>query len=144
MEKVELVFASDHAGYDLKRVLIERASSAGYSCYDVGCHTTDSCDYPDYAHQACVQLKYGTFVVLVCGTGQGMCMAANKHPGARAGIAWKPEIAVAMREHNDANVLCLGARHISTEDAWEILQAFSSTMPSKLPRHQRRVDKIRL
>lgn len=86
--------------------------------------------------------RSNTFGILICGTGEGMCMVANKYEGCRAGIAWKPEIAKAMKEHNNANVLCLPARHLSNEELFEIVDTFLKTPFSNEERHINRIKKI--
>lgn len=145
-----IVFGSDHAGLELKNHLMavlkttndDRNLSGDIT--DVGCYSSKSCDYPDFAHQAMKKLEQGfDIAVLVCGTGQGMCMTANTYPRARAGVAWSPAIAEAIRSHNDANVLCLPARHLSHEEATKVLLTFLNTEASPEERHRLRVKKIK-
>ncbi len=134
---------SDHAGHDLRRQLL--AYNFGrYDLVDLGSNEPGPVDYPTIAHSlvAHMQINRGSRGILICGTGEGMCMAANKHSGIRAGIAWKPSIAQAIREHNDANVLCLPARHLTTEQAVNIVKAYLATPFSREPRHNRRVSMI--
>ncbi|MEO8480342.1 MAG: ribose 5-phosphate isomerase B [Gemmatimonadota bacterium] len=134
---------ADHAGYEMKQALIADLTSLGYEIEDVGTHSTESTDYPDYAHPVAREVSEGIADrgVLLCGTGLGMSYAANRHPGVRAAVAWSPEVAKLSREHNDANVLVLPARCIDLETARAILHTWLDT-PFAGGRHQRRVDKI--
>ena len=134
--------ACDHAGYDLKEILKTSLQSRNYDVRDWGTYSGDSVDYPDFAHrlaQAVTENK--KLGVLICGSGNGVCMSANKHKGIRAALCWTKEIAELARLHNDANVLCIPARFISSETASEILEAFLST-EFEGGRHARRVNKI--
>lgn len=145
MEDRFVFIGSDHAGFELKRSLIEAIPTL----QDVGCFPTQvpqGYDYPDIGHRVANHVVFteGGRGILVCGTGEGMCMVANKHPGVRAGVAWKPAIAQAIREHNDANVLCLPALHLSSDEAVSIVATFLSTPFSTEERHARRVSKIEL
>ncbi|MEM7136595.1 MAG: ribose 5-phosphate isomerase B [Myxococcota bacterium] len=139
-----LIIGSDHAGLDLKRNLATVATELGYEIRDVGTHTSDSTDYPDYAHQVAAAVAQGDGLgLLVCGTGIGMSMTANRHRGVRAALCGDIFSAGMARQHNDANVLCLGARVTGPGLAEAILRAFlQSTFEGG--RHQRRVDKIPL
>lgn len=134
---------ADHAGYEMKQALIADLISLGYEIEDVGTHSTESTDYPDYAHPVAREVSEGIAErgVLLCGTGLGMSYAANRHPGVRAAVVWSPEVAKLSREHNDANVLVLPARCIDLETARAILHTWLVT-PFAGGRHQRRVDKI--
>lgn len=134
---------ADHAGYEMKQALIADLISLGYEIEDVGTHSTESTDYPDYAHPVAREVSEGIAErgVLLCGTGLGMSYAANRHPGVRAAVVWSPEVAKLSREHNDANVLVLPARCIDLETARAILHTWLDT-PFAGGRHQRRVDKI--
>jgi len=134
---------SDHAGYALKSLLVEELAALGYEALDVGTHSTDSTDYPDYAHAVAERVARGESRrgVLLCGTGLGMSYAANRHPGVRAAVAWAPEVAQLAREHNDANILVLPARFLSEADGRAILKTWLET-PFEGGRHSRRVAKI--
>jgi ribose 5-phosphate isomerase B len=134
---------SDHAGFALKEQLKKDLVRLGYRPRDMGTHSADSVDYPDFAHKVAGAVSAGKAQcgVLVCGTGIGMSMAANRHPGVRAAVVWSPEIAEATRRHNDANVLALPARHLTDGQASAILERFLAT-PFEGGRHQRRIDKI--
>ncbi len=137
-----LIVGSDHAGVALKKELSEVARELGYEIEDVGTHSTESTDYPDYAHQVASAVSRGEGLgILVCGTGVGMSMAANRHPGVRAAACGDIYSATMSRQHNDANVLCLGSRVIGSGLAAEILKAFLSSS-FEGGRHERRVNKI--
>ncbi len=139
-----LIIGSDHAGLELKRELAAVASELGYELRDVGTHTSDSTDYPDYAHQVASAVAAGEGIgLLVCGTGIGMSMAANRHPGVRAALCGDVFSAGMARQHNDANVLCIGARVVGPGLAAEILKAFLGAS-FEGGRHERRVNKIDL
>lgn len=136
---------SDHAGYELKSMIEGYLESQGIPFKDFGTHSTDSCDYPDFAHPCALALEAGEVypAIAICGTGNGIGMTLNKHQGVRAALCWQPEIAKLAREHNDANVLVLPARFIAPELALELVDIFFST-PFEGGRHQRRIDKIPL
>lgn len=135
--------ASDHAGFEMKEKLEKVLKDLGYNVEDLGTHSPASTDYPDYAHPLAAKVESGEVKrgVLLCGTGNGMAYAANRHHGVRAALAWSPEIAKLSREHNDANVLVLPARFVSDEDGVAILKSFLDT-PFEGGRHIRRVEKI--
>ena len=135
--------ASDHAGFELKRVLGGHLRAMGYDVADLGTDSPSSTDYPDYAHPLarCVASGEARRGVLLCGTGLGMSYVANRYPGVRAGVAWSPEVAALARQHNDANVLVLPARFVTEAQAEEILRAFLVTS-FEGGRHERRVEKI--
>lgn len=134
---------ADHAGVNLKARLLAELERLGYQGVDVGTSSDEATDYPDYAHRVARAIETGEAErgVLVCGTGVGMCMAANRHPGVRAAVAWTPEVAELVRRHNDANVLTLGARVLDEEEAVRILKRWLKT-PFDGGRHARRVQKI--
>ena len=137
-----LIVGSDHAGLELKRELLGVAAELGYEVVDIGTHTSDSTDYPDYAHQVASAVARGEGLgLLVCGTGLGMSMAANRHAGVRAAVCGDVFSASMARQHNDANLLCIGSRVVGAGLAAEILKAFlNATFEGG--RHQRRVNKI--
>ena len=143
MNKLRLVIGSDHAGFELKEHLKEVLLEKGYEVDDKGTYSLESTDYPDYAHALAQEIEEHKDLlgVLICGSANGVNMAANKHAGVRAAIAWKAELATLARTHNDANVLSLPARFISKEEAEEILTAFLEA-EFEGGRHARRVDKI--
>jgi ribose 5-phosphate isomerase B len=126
MEKIKIALGADHAGYAYKAKFIEYLTSLGYECVNCGTDSAESVDYPIYADKVCKQVTDGgcKFGILICGTGIGMSMAANKHHAIRAALCGDVESAKLTRMHNDANVLCLGARIIDYDKAKEILDAF--------------------
>ncbi|MCL4866039.1 MAG: ribose 5-phosphate isomerase B [Gemmatimonadales bacterium] len=134
---------SDHAGLELKNRLVETLRTLGSAPQDVGTFTSESTDYPDYAHPVADQVSRGAAArgVLLCGTGLGMSYAANRHHGVRAAVAWTPEVARRAREHNDANVLVLPARFLGADEGIAILKAWLDT-PYAGGRHDRRIAKI--
>ncbi|MDE6010827.1 MAG: ribose 5-phosphate isomerase B [Muribaculaceae bacterium] len=138
-----IAFASDHAGYSLKKALIEYVNSKGYDVLDFGTDSEASCDYPDFAHPAAEAVENGTaaFGIAMCGTGNGIQMTLNKHQGIRAALCWKPELAVLAKEHNNANFLVMPARFVTYDEAVAIVDAYlGATFEGG--RHQRRIDKI--
>jgi ribose 5-phosphate isomerase B len=134
---------ADHAGFALKERLKQELRTLGFEPLDLGTHSADSTDYPDYAHPLAQQVEDGAARrgVLLCGTGLGMAYAANRHHGVRAAVAWSPEIARLARAHNDANVLVLPARYVTDDEGLAILRAWLAT-PFEGGRHERRVHKI--
>jgi ribose 5-phosphate isomerase B len=134
---------SDHAGFELKEKIKAYVSELGFETKDYGTYSEDSCDYPEFAHGVCNHIKEhsGSKGILICGSGNGISMAANKHQDIRAALSWETEIAELARLHNDANIVSLPARFISEEKAKEIVKVFFST-DFEGGRHQRRVDKI--
>jgi ribose 5-phosphate isomerase B len=143
MSKPKLVFAADHAGFEMKNQLRVWAEGQGYVVSDVGTHAADSVDYPDYAHRGAEAIIGGQadLGIFVCGSGTGMAISANKTQGVRAANAWSADIARLAREHNNANVLCIPARFVSAEDALNIMAAFLSA-EFQAGRHATRVGKI--
>ncbi len=139
-----LIVGSDHAGLDLKRELAVVAAELGYEVVDLGTQSSDSTDYPDYAHQVANAVARGEGLgLLVCGTGIGMSMAANRHPGVRAALCGDMYSASMARQHNDANVLCVGARVIGPGLAAKVLETFLEAS-FEGGRHECRVHKIDL
>lgn len=143
MPNYRLVIASDHAGVDLKKHLLATLEELAQTTRDLGPDSDASVDYPDFAHPLCQLVENGEadLGILICGSGTGMTITANKHPKIRAANCWNAEIARLARTHNDANVLCLPARFISTQEAIAILKTFLST-PFEGGRHEQRVAKI--
>lgn len=137
--------ASDHAGYRLKLFLKAKLQESGYEVLDFGCDSSESCDYPDYAHPMAEALSNNKFDIgfSVCGSGNGINMVVNKHRGIRSALCWNKEISRLARAHNDANVCAIPARFISPEIAWQICEIFLSTEFDG-GRHKRRIDKIPL
>lgn len=140
---VHIAIGADHAGYLLKNAVRDHLAAQGHEVEDLGASTGDSVDYPDYAEQVGQIVSSGQADrgILVCGTGLGMSMAANKMAGIRAALVYDVDCARLAREHNDANVLCLGARVTPADQAMALVDAFLTT-PFAGGRHQRRVDKI--
>ena len=141
---MKIYIGSDHAGVDLKTSVKERFGGR-FEFNDLGTFTSESVDYPDFAHPVAenVLKDNGSFGILICGTGNGMAITANKHAGIRAALCWSPDIAALARQHNNANIIVLPARFISPETAIETLEAFFSAQ-FEGGRHQRRIDKINL
>lgn len=141
---MKIAIGSDHAGYDLKQYLLNELVQQGYELKDYGTHSTESCDYPDMAVPVCRVVSEGEydFGILICGTGVGMSLAANRFPKIRAANVAEPVTAQLTREHNDANVLCLGSRVIGPLLAVEIARTFLATPFSNETRHKRRIEKI--
>jgi ribose 5-phosphate isomerase B len=138
-----IAIAADHAGFDLKSMLVEELHKAGLSVLDLGTHSIDSVDYPDFADAVAKAIKAGQAArgVLVCGTGIGISIAANRHKGVRAALCRDSTDARLAREHNDANVLVLGGRTTGIEVARDCLKSFLSTAFAG-GRHARRVEKM--
>lgn len=140
---MKVFIASDHAGFDLKESLKKRFADK-FEFEDFGAFSTQSVDYPDFAHKLAQSvLDKNQYGVLICGTGNGMAMTANKHAGIRAGLCWNKDIAALIRQHNNANILVMPARFIPEQTAFEILETFFAT-EFEGGRHQRRVEKINL
>ncbi len=142
---MRIAIGSDHAGFEIKEILKKWLEEKGYEVTDYGTDSPEPADYPDIVHPLAGSVEKREYErgVLVCGTGQGASITANKHPGIRATLCWRPEIAVLARSHNDANILCLPGRFIDREAAVEVLRVFLET-PFDGGRHQRRIDKIPL
>ena len=140
---MKLSIGSDHAGYQLKAQLISwlEANRKDLIIENKGCNSEESCDYSDYAHAVAEEVQLGGVGILICGSANGVSIAANKHKGIRAALCWKKEIAELARQHNDANILSLPARYISLEEAKEMVNVFLDT-PFEGGRHERRVNKI--
>ena len=138
-----IVIASDHAGVELKSRIIERLTAAGHELRDLGPASAESVDYPDFAHRLAAQVVADPHLrgILICGTGLGMSMAANRHSGIRAAVCHDAFTAEMGRRHNDANVLCLGARVVGLGVAEQIVDVFVGT-DFDGGRHRRRTDKI--
>ena len=135
--------ASDHAGFELKEFVKQYLTEKGIPFKDYGTNSDVSCDYPDFGHALAQGLEKGEVYpgIGICGSGEGIAMTLNKHQDIRAGLAWIPEIAHLIRQHNDANVLVMPGRFINHEMARKIMDEFLSTN-FEGGRHQRRVEKI--
>lgn len=138
-----IAIGSDHAGFEYKTALISFLEGKGIAFKDFGTHSTDSVDYPDFAHPVAtaVENEEAAFGILLCGTANGVAITANKHQHIRAAICWGEEIAQLVRQHNNANILCIPARFISEATAEKMLQVFMDT-PFEGGRHANRVNKI--
>ncbi len=138
----KIAIAADHAGFEYKEYLKEQLKGQ-YELVDYGTHSLESVDYPDYVHPAASAVEKGDceFGILVCGSGQGVQLTANKHQGIRCALAWIPEIAELSRQHNNCNMVAMPARFITKEQALEIAEKFLAT-DFEGGRHQNRVDKI--
>lgn len=135
--------ASDHGGFEMKKYLIERLSELGYSLQDFGTHSASSVDYPDFIHPVAKAVHEGRFsrAIILCGSGNGAQITANKYAKVRAALCWKKDLALLARQHNDANILALPGRFVSNEEALEMALAFLTT-DFEGGRHQQRVDKM--
>jgi ribose 5-phosphate isomerase B len=140
---MRIAAGADHAGFELKDALVVRLREAGHEVVDVGTNSPESVDYPTFAHAVARSVAAGDVDrgLLVCGTGIGMCMAANRHPGVRAADCFTEHLAELSRRHNDANVLCLAGRILDEGEAWAITELWLAT-PFEGDRHARRVAQI--
>ncbi|WP_297811104.1 ribose 5-phosphate isomerase B [uncultured Finegoldia sp.] len=140
---MKIAIAADHGGFELKNSMVEYIKSLGNEVVDLGTNSADSVDYPDYAKKVCEEIQKGNceLGILICGTGIGMSLAANKLKGIRAACVSDVYSAKMSRNHNNANVLCIGARVVGDEVAKLIIKTFLENK-FEAGRHQRRVDKI--
>ena len=141
---MNILVSNDHAGVELKNAVKTFLEEKGYVVENLGDNSGESVDYPDIIHPLAKEIsknrdKKG---IIMCGTGNGVSMVANKYEGVRAGLCWSKEIAELIRKHNDANILSLPARFISTKEALEIVEVFIKTDFEDGGRHERRVEKI--
>ncbi len=141
MEKI--IIASDHAGFRLKEKLVKWLIKNRYEVKDLGCFSEDSVDYPDYAHPLALAVEKGEFAygITICGSGNGINMASNKHKGIRSAVCWSEDIGRLARAHNDANICALPGRFLSEAEAIQIIKTFLVT-PFEGGRHKRRIEKI--
>jgi len=139
----KIAIGADHAGFEYKEILKKWLQTNGFMVKDFGTHSAESADYPDFAHPVASAVEKNEFDLglLLCGSANGVAMTANKHQGIRAAICWKEELAELARTHNNANILCIPARHVSAELAEKILDKFLHSS-FEGGRHGRRVDKI--
>lgn len=140
---MKIAIGSDHAGFHLKEILTAYLKQKGFEVQDFGAYSEERADYPDFAHQVALSVGKNENEVglLMCGTGNGINMTANKHKGIRSALCWNPEVAALARQHNDANILTLPARCITSEEAKKIVDAFFSAS-FEGGRHTDRVKKI--
>jgi len=143
MNQSPIGLASDHAGYELKEFVKQFLKGKNIPFKDYGTHSTDSCDYPDFAHALANGINFGEVKrgIAVCGSGEGISMTLNKHQHIRAALVWNAEIAELTRQHNDANVLVMPGRFISTTEAEGIMEKFLTT-EFEGGRHIARIEKI--
>ncbi|HCX25040.1 MAG: ribose 5-phosphate isomerase B [Flammeovirgaceae bacterium] len=139
----KIAIGGDHAGYYHKEKMVKFLESKGYEVKDFGPFSADSADYPDFVHPVCDSIESGNhdFGVLICGSGQGVTITANKHQNIRAALCWDTDLAEVTRQHNNSNVICLAARWTAYELAESIVETFLNS-EFEGGRHQRRVDKI--
>jgi ribose 5-phosphate isomerase B len=135
--------ASDHGGFPMKQFLIQKLHDSGWEVIDYGTESEESVDYPDFIHPLSKDINSGKFPfgIILCGSGNGAQMTANKYPNVRAALCWNIEQAALTRMHNDANIISLPGRFVDFEEAWSMVKAFLQT-PFEGGRHQQRVDKI--
>lgn len=141
--KKPIAIGSDHAGFEYKEDLISFLEGKGLSYKDFGTHSKDSADYPDFAHPVALAVENGeaAFGILLCGTGNGVAITANKHQNTRAAVCWGDEIASLVRQHNNANIICIPARFVREGDVEKMVSTFITTT-FEGGRHANRVDKI--
>ena len=139
----KIAIGADHAGFELKEKVTDWLKRSGFEYKDYGTYSSESTDYPDFAHPVAtaVESKQYDLGILICGSANGVAITANKHQGIRAAICWLEELASLAREHNDANIVCLPARYISSDLAMKIVDKFLNTA-FEGGRHERRVKKI--
>ncbi len=144
-QQLPLALGCDHAGFELKEAVKKLLQDNGWTVEDKGTYSADSTDYPDYAHPVADMVSTGaaSVGVLICGSGNGVCMTANKHKDVRAALCWNEEIAALARQHNNANIICIPARFVSQEQAFSMLDTFLS-IAFEGGRHERRVAKMAL
>lgn len=140
---MKIAIGNDHAGPDYKKAIVNFLESKGYEVINHGTDTTDSVDYPDFAHPVALDVvhKKADFGIVICGSGNGIAMTVNKHQDIRAALCWTKEIAALARQHNDANIISIPARYTAIPQAIEMVDTFLNT-PFEGGRHQNRVNKI--
>ncbi|MGL1889107.1 MAG: ribose 5-phosphate isomerase B [Reichenbachiella sp.] len=140
---MKIGIGGDHAGYEYKNELIKVLTEGGHEVTDFGPKSSDSVDYPDHVHPVATGIEKGELDsgILICGSANGVAMTANKHQGIRAGLCWNADVASLVRQHNDANIICIPARFVSLDDAKAMVKVFVET-EFEGGRHQTRVDKI--
>ncbi len=138
-----IAIGSDHAGFEYKQQIIEWLQNSSLLVRDFGTESLESVDYPDFAHPVAASVEQGetAFGILLCGSANGVAITANKHQGVRAGLCWSKEVSKLVRQHNNANVICIPARFVSLELAIDMINIFMQTA-FEGGRHQTRVDKI--
>jgi ribose 5-phosphate isomerase B len=141
--KKPVAIGADHAGFEYKNIIADLVRSKGVVVIDFGTDSAESVDYPDFAHPVALAVEKGEAGcgILICGSANGVAITANKHQGIRAAITWSEEIARLSRQHNNANIICIPARFVSTTVAEEMVMAFLQT-PFEGGRHEKRVNKM--
>lgn len=141
--QLPVAIGCDHAGFDYKEAIISFLEGKGIAFTDFGTHSTDSVDYPDFAHPVALAVEKGeaAFGILLCGSANGVAITANKHQGIRAAICWGEELAQLARQHNNANIICIPARFVREGDVEKMIDLFIHT-PFEGGRHENRVNKI--
>ena len=139
----KIAIGGDHAGFEYKQEVVKHLEEKGYEVKDFGPYSAESCDYPDFVHPLAqsVEGQENELGILICGSGNGVALTANKYSGVRAALVWEKELAQLARQHNNANVIALPARFISLDNAIEYIDAFLTT-DFEGGRHERRVEKI--
>lgn len=142
-KSLPIAIGADHAGFEYKELIKKKLEAAGWTVADKGTYSLDSVDYPDFAHPVADMVETGNAAagILVCGSGNGVAMTANKHNGIRAALCWTKELAELARQHNNANVLCVPSRFVSIDVAEQMVNTFLATA-FEGGRHERRVEKI--
>lgn len=140
----QISIGCDHAGFFFKEKIKTTFTTEGLRFLDLGTHSEESVDFPDYAHPVAESVEKGetSFGILLCGSANGVAITANKHQQIRAGLSWNEEVASLIRKHNDANIICIPARFVELETALNMIRIFMTT-PFEGGRHERRVNKIR-
>lgn len=144
IHRSKIAIGADHAGYQYKEAIVRLLHQMDFEVFDAGTHSEEAVDYPDFVHPVAEAVEKGESWLgfVICGSGNGTAMAANKHQGIRAALCWTDELAALARKHNDANILSIPARFIPEDVALSMVKTFLET-PFEGGRHQRRVDKIR-
>lgn len=142
MNKIKVSIGNDHAGTSLKKSIIDNLKNE-IDFINHGTDELDSVDYPDFVHPVAIDIEKGvsTFGILICGSANGVCMTANKHQGIRAGLAWNSEVAALIKQHNNANIICIPARFLTENEALHVLKTYMNE-EFEGGRHQNRIDKI--
>jgi len=140
---MRIAIGNDHAAPDYKKAIVDMLHSKGHDVTNYGTDTKESVDYPDFGHHVAINItqKQADFGIIICGSGNGIAMAANKHPKIRAAVCWTKEIAALARQHNNANIISIPARFTSIPQAVEMVDTFLNT-EFEGGRHQKRVEKI--
>jgi ribose 5-phosphate isomerase B len=138
-----IAIGCDHAGFEYKTALVKWLTDKGYQVKDFGTYSLDSVDYPDFAHPTALSVESGeaAFGILLCGSGNGVAITANKHQHIRAGLSWENDVAKLIRQHNNANIICIPARFVALVLAEQMIDIFMTT-PFEGGRHATRVNKI--